>query len=641
MAGYKRLITGKEERTLVKRLCSYLFKYKLALILTILSGLVGVFLTVLGPRLLGTATNVLFSGIMSQKLIDAGFKPGTPKSVIIRLMDAHGMGKLADMVQAMTINLKVGMNWRYFAILLVWVGIIYLVAVGLRIFENWLLAKVIAKSVFEMRQQIEDKINHLPLCYFDSVPRGQIMSTTTNDVDNITTSLQQILSQLLFSTFMIFGVVIMMFTISWIFTLSTIGALCIVVFITKIFINKSKPSFVAQWQATGDIQSQVEEVYSGNEVIKAYNQQKEVEKAFDKKNHHFYKVTYKAQAMSGAVNPVDGFLGNLIFVAIVIVGGICVIKGQMTLGDLQAFAQYSRQIQRPVVQLASMSTNVQSALASCKRFFDFLDAENEEPDEATESFEEDGRPFEGKVSFEGVWFSYVPEDPLIEDLNFSASPGQMIAIVGPTGAGKTTIVNLLMRFYEIQKGEIKVSGINTRHVTRQDLRSHFGMVLQDTWLFRGTIRENLLYGLKPGEKISEEEFMEACLKTHVDDFVQGLKNKYDTVLDSDASQLSQGERQLLTICRAYISQPDILILDEATSSVDTRTEMLVQQAMNSLSQNRTSFVIAHRLSTIRDADTILVVNHGNIVEKGNHEELLKKNGEYAKLYRSQFATADA
>jgi ATP-binding cassette subfamily B protein len=284
-----------------------------------------------------------------------------------------------------------------------------------------------------------------------------------------------------------------------------------------------------------------------------------------------------------------------------------------------------------------MSTNVQSALASCKRFFDFLDAKNEEEDKATKHFGEDGKKFEGKVAFENVYFSYLPEDPLIEDLNFAASPGQMIAIVGPTGAGKTTIVNLLMRFYEIQKGEIKVSGINTKNVSRQELRSHFGMVLQDTWLFRGTIKDNLLYGLKPGKEISEEEFMEACKKTHVDDFVSSLKNGYQTMLDSDASQLSQGEKQLLTICRAYISQPDILILDEATSSVDTRTEMLVQQAMNSLSQNRTSFVIAHRLSTIRDADTILVVNHGNIVEKGNHEELLKKNGEYAKLYRSQFA----
>ncbi|MBR4399789.1 MAG: ABC transporter ATP-binding protein [Aeriscardovia sp.] len=636
MAAYKKLITGKEQRALIKRLCSYLFKYRLPLILTVASGLVGVFLTVLGPRLLGTATNVLFSGLMSQKLMDAGFKPGTPKSAIIRLMDAHGMGKLANMVRAMSINLKEGMDWRYFAVLLIWVGAIYVAAVALRIFENWLLAKVIAKSVFEMRRQIEEKINRLPLSYFDSVPRGEIMSTTTNDLDNITTSLQQVLSQLLFSAFMIFGVVIMMFTISWIFTLCTMGALCIVVLITKIFINGSKPAFAAQWQATGDIQSQVEEVYSGNEVIKAYNQQKEVEKAFDKRNRRFYKVTYKAQSLSGAVNPVDGFLGNIIFVAIVIIGGIAVIKGDMSLGDLQAFAQYSRQIQRPVVQLASMSTSIQSALASCKRFFDFLDAQNEEDDEAKERFGEGGKKFEGRVAFENVYFSYVPEDPLIKDLNLTALPGQTIAIVGPTGAGKTTIVNLLMRFYEIQKGEIKVSGINAKDVSRKELRSHFGMVLQDTWLFRGTIRDNLLYGLKPGREVNEEEFMEACRKTHVDDFVSALKNGYETMLDSDASQLSQGERQLLTICRAYISQPDILILDEATSSVDTRTEMLVQQAMNSLSQNRTSFVIAHRLSTIRDADVILVVNHGNIVEKGSHDELLEKNGEYAKLYRSQF-----
>lgn len=637
MAVSGKPITGKEQRVLIKRLCSYLFKYKLALIFTVVSGLAGVFLTVLGPRLLGTATNVLFSGIMSQKLMDAGFKPGTPKSVIIHLMDLHGMGKLAAMVQNMSINLKEGMDWKYFAILLIWVAAIYLVAVGLRILENWLLAKVIAKSVFEMRRQIEEKINHLPLRYFDSVPRGDVMSTTTNDVDNITTSLQQILSQLLFSVFMVFGVVIMMFTISWIFTLATLVALCIVVLITKIFINKSKPSFAAQWQATGAIQSQVEEVYSGNEVIKAYNQQQEVEKAFDKRNHRFYKVTYRAQSLSGAVNPVDSFLGNLIFVAVVIIGGLAVIKGEMSLGDLQAFAQYSRQVQRPVVQLASMSTSVQSALASCKRFFDFLDAKNEEEDKAVESFKEDGKKFESNVEFKNVCFSYFPEDPLIEDLNFKASPGQMIAIVGPTGAGKTTIVNLLMRFYEVQKGEITVSGVNTKDVSRQELRSHFGMVLQDTWLFNGTIRDNLLYGLKPGMKISEEEFAKICRETHVDDFVSALKDGYETMLDSDASQLSQGERQLLTICRAYISQPDILILDEATSSVDTRTEVLVQQAMSSLMQSRTSFVIAHRLSTIRDADTILVVNHGSIIEKGTHEELLEKNGEYAQLYRSQFA----
>lgn len=631
-------LSKADRDSVLKRLASYLFEHKTWMALAILSGAAGVALTVLSPKVLGKGTNILFSGLMSEELVKAGFRPGTPKPLIIKLMDAHGMGKIAGMVNSMNINLKQGMDWTAFAHVLVWVTVIYLAASLLRLWENYLLSKIVTEAVYRMRQEIEHKINHLPLAYFDRVPRGQIMSTTVNDVDNITSSLQQVLGQMLFSVFMLVGVIVMMLTISGGLTLLSLVSIPLILVATRVIVKKSQPSFAAQWDATGVMDSDVEETFSGVGVVRAYGQQENCARRFAGENDRFYQASFRAQALSGSINPVGSFLGNLVFVAVVIVGGLQVMHGTLSLGNFQAFAQYTRQAQRPVSQLASMSTNLQSALASAKRVFDFLDAREEDPDPAEPLVipaRADGH-IDGHVRFDSVRFSYDPKEPLIEDLSIEAKPGQMIAIVGPTGAGKTTIINLLMRFYEIQGGSISVDGVDTAAVTRHELRSHFGMVLQDTWLFNGTVRENLLYGLKPGQEITEERFLEGAKATHVDDFVRHLPQGYDTPIDTDSSSLSQGERQLLTICRAFLSDPDILILDEATSSVDTRTEMLVQQAMNTLREGRTSFVIAHRLSTIRDADCILVVNHGSIVEQGTHDELLARGGAYAKLYDSQF-----
>ncbi|WP_337647435.1 ABC transporter ATP-binding protein, partial [Bifidobacterium pullorum] len=397
------------------------------------------------------------------------------------------------------------------------------------------------------------------------------------------------------------------------------------------------PYYIRQWDATGKVNSQVEEMFSGHMVIRAYGQEDETIDEFDRRNRELYDSSFMATLIAGINMPVTQFFGNLNFVIVVVVGGLKVLSGTMTLGDLQAFSQYSRQLSQPLGQLSSMATILQSSLASAERIFEFLD----EPEEVAErEHTQDIKDVKGLVRFDHVKFSYDPAEPLIEDLSLEAKPGQTIAIVGPTGAGKTTLVNLLMRFYEIQGGSITIDGVDTRDITRHDLRQHFGMVLQDTWLFDGTIRENLLYGLHEGKTISEEQMIEGAKACHVDEFVRRLPDGYDTELKDETAELSQGERQLMTICRAFLSDPDILILDEATSSVDTRTEVLVQQAMNHLREGRTSFVIAHRLSTIRDADLILVVNHGSIVEQGRHEELLAKGGAYANLYQAQFANGD-
>jgi ATP-binding cassette subfamily B protein len=467
------------------------------------------------------------------------------------------------------------------------------------------------------------------------------MSRTTNDVDNISQTLQQVLGELLFSIFQFVGVFIMMLSISPLMTLIAFIVIPIMALVSMFIMKKAQPNFTRQWARTGKLNSNVEEMFSGHLVVRAYGQQKNAEDTFDKHNQGLYEVSRKAQSFSGLIQPSTGFFGNLMFVLVAVIGGVRVLNGNLTLGDLQAFTQYSRQASQPLGQIASMSTILQSSLASSTRVFEFLDEPEESADTTTPEViptDADGR-IQGHVKFNHVAFSYDPEEPLIEDLSIDAKPGKTVAIVGPTGAGKTTLVNLLMRFYEIQGGAITIDGVDTASMTRQGLRTHFGMVLQDTWLFDGTIRENLFYGVHEGRHVDEAAMIEAAKATHVDEFVRKLPQGYDTLMNEDSSELSQGERQLITICRAFLSDPDILILDEATSSVDTRTEMLVQQAMNALRANRTSFVIAHRLSTIRDADLILVVNHGSIVEQGNHDELLAKNGAYAKLYNSQFSGA--
>lgn len=434
----------------------------------------------------------------------------------------------------------------------------------------------------------------------------------------------------------------MMFSISWQLTLITLIVIPIIFVVGRFITHKAQPYFASLWNDTGIVNSDVEEMFSGHLVVRAFGQQKNAEKRFDRENRKLYDSTYRSSLISGLVMPISGFFTNAFYVLIIVIGGAQVLAGNLSLGDFQAFTQYSRQASQPIAQVTSMTTQLQSALASCKRIFGFLDAPEEKPDPAHSlllSHRSDGT-IEGHVVFSHVKFSYDPKNPLIEDLSLEAKPGQTIAIVGPTGAGKTTLVNLLMRFYEIQGGHIYIDGTDTKRVSRHELRRHFGMVLQDTWLFDGTIRDNLLYGVRPGQKVSDSQLVSAAKATHVDEFVRRLPKGYDTVISADSDDLSQGERQLLTICRAFLSQPDILILDEATSSVDTRTEMLVQQAMGRLRKGRTSFVIAHRLSTIVDADLILYVSHGSVIEQGTHRQLLAKGGAYAKLYNSQFSTPE-
>lgn len=634
-------LSKTERNKSLKRLMGYLLSEKLKVVTMLICGAIAVFLIVLGPKIMGQGTNVLFAGLLGKMLEASGIPAGTPKADVITMLKANGQGSIAQMVDSMDVKVGEGIDWNWFAIILAITAAVYLVSILLRLVQNFIMTRVVSDTVYLMRRQIEDKLNHLPLGYFDRVPRGEVMSRTTNDVDNISQTLQQVLGELLFSIFQFVGVFIMMLSISPLMTLIAFVVIPIMALVSMFIMKKAQPNFTRQWEKTGNLNSNVEEMFSGHLVVRAYGQQENAEKTFEGHNKGLYEVSRKAQSFSGLIQPSTGFFGNLMFVLVAVIGGVRVLNGNLTLGDLQAFTQYSRQASQPLGQIASMSTILQSSLASSTRVFEFLDAEEEVADTTDPQqipTQDDGR-IVGHVTFDHVQFSYDPKEPLIEDLSIDAKPGQTVAIVGPTGAGKTTLVNLLMRFYEIQGGKISIDGVDTKAMTRQDLRAHFGMVLQDTWLFDGTIRENLFYGVHEGREVNDEKMIEAAKATHVDEFVRRLPKGYDTLMSEDSSELSQGERQLITICRAFLSDPDILILDEATSSVDTRTEMLVQQAMNALRKNRTSFVIAHRLSTIRDADLILVVNHGSIVEQGNHDELLAADGAYAKLYNSQFAGA--
>jgi ATP-binding cassette subfamily B protein len=482
-----------------------------------------------------------------------------------------------------------------------------------------------------LRSDVEDKLARLPLSYVDGQPRGDLLSRVTNDIDNIAQSMQQTLSQLLTSLLTLVGVLTMMFVISpilaFVAALTIPASLLIIRFVT----SRSKKRFVAQWRHTGALNAQIEEAFTGHALVKVFGQQHAVENRFSDKNEELYSASFGAQFISGIIQPAMMFLGNLNYVAIAVIGGLRVSSGALSLGDVQAFIQYSRQFTQPLTQLASMANVLQSGIASAERVFELLDAVEQQEDPADPTRDVDPR---GRIEFEHVAFSYDPKNPLISDLSLVAEPGHSIAIVGPTGAGKTTLVNLIMRFYELDGGRITLDGIDIADMTRYDLRSNVGMVLQDTWLFNGTIRDNIMYGNLDS---SEAQFQEAVRATYVDRFVHSLPDGYDTMIDDEGGTVSAGEKQLLTIARAFLADPTILILDEATSSVDTRTEVLIQKAMAALRSQRTSFVIAHRLSTIRDADLILVMNAGAIVEQGTHEELLQKRGAYFDLYNAQFA----
>ena len=616
-----------------KRLLARLSPHRAGVIIVIALSVVSVTLSVLGPKLLGEATNIIFSGIIS-KTLPAG---GTQQQVIDQLR-ASGDNQKADFISGMTLTPGEGIDFSALQMVLGIVLLIYVLASVFSWLSSYLLNGIVQRTVYRLRADVEAKVNVLPLRYFDGMQRGELLSRVTNDVDNIGQSMQQTLSQVITSLLTVVGVLVMMFIISPVLALIALITIPLTLGITAVIAKRSQKLFVAQWTHTGALNGQIEEAYSGHALVKVFGRHREVESRFAEKNAELYEASFGAQFVSGIIMPAMMFVGNLVYVAIAVVGGLFVSNGTMSLGDVQAFIQYSRQFTQPLSQLGSMANLLQSGVASAERVFELLDAPEQSPDpegSETQALGEYGGA-SGRLAFENVSFRYEPEKPLIDDLSLVAEPGQTIAIVGPTGAGKTTLVNLMMRFYEIDSGRITLDGVDIATMSRDALRSRMGMVLQDTWLFAGTIRANIAYG-RP--EATEEEIMDAARATYVDRFVHSLPDGYDTLLDDEGSNVSAGEKQLLTIARAFLARPSVLILDEATSSVDTRTEVLVQQAMKALRQDRTSFVIAHRLSTIRDADLILVMENGAIVEQGTHDELLAARGAYFELYTSQFAAA--
>ncbi|MFF2372501.1 ABC transporter ATP-binding protein [Agromyces sp. NPDC058110] len=597
---------------------------------------IGVVFSVLGPKLLGEGTNIIFEGVVSSAL-GGQLPPGTTQAQAVEALRAAGQDDIANMVSAMS-DFSVGQGIDFQALGMVLMGVLalYLLASLFMWMQGWVLNGAIQRTVFRLRENVEDKINRLPLKYFDGMQRGEVLSRVTNDMDNVSQSLQQTMSQMLTSLLTVVGVLVMMFTISPVLALVALVTIPLSAIITVVIAKRSQKLFAAQWKHTGMLNAKIEETFTGHSLVKVFGRQKEVDAAFDEKNDELFTASFGAQFVSGIIMPAMMFVGNLVYVAIAVVGGLMVAGGTMRLGDVQAFIQYSRQFTQPLSQLGSMANLLQSGVASAERIFELLDAEEQDADPETPaspaSVADDGEAG-ARLAFEDVSFSYSPDKPLIEHMDLVAEPGSTVAIVGPTGAGKTTLVNLIMRFYDVDSGRITYNGVDIRDMTRDDLRSRTGMVLQDTWLFGGTIRENIAYG-NPGA--TEEQILAAAVAAYVDRFVHALPDGYDTVLDDEAGNLSAGEKQLITIARAFLAQPSVLILDEATSSVDTRTEVLVQKAMAALRANRTSFVIAHRLSTIRDADVILVMENGSIVEQGSHAGLLEAKGAYYRLYNAQF-----
>ena len=619
---------AKNFKQSLKRLLGRLREEYLKISIVIFLAILAVAGTISGPKLLVRVTNEIVNGTVSAKL-----PKGVTQQQYIAGLEAKGQSQLARMLSGMKLHPGSGVNFAYVGKVVLIVGAIYVLGSLFLWLQNFLMAGIIQRVIYRFRRDVDLKLARLPLRYFDSHPRGDILSRVTNDTDNIQQTLNQTFSQIINAVFTLLGVLGLMFSLSWLLAIVSLIMVPLSASVTMLIAKRSQKQFALQWANTGTLNGHVEEMFTGHNIVKVFGRQKQAISVFDEHNAGLYQASFKAQFISGIIMPSMMFIGNLTYVALCIVGGLRVAAGALTIGPLQAMITYNRQFTQPITQVASVANVLQSAVASSERVFELLDETEESADPV--------HPFvlkqpQGHIQLEDVSFRYLPDKPLIEDLNLDVQPGQTVAIVGPTGAGKTTLVNLLMRFYEVDQGRILIDGEDTQLMARDDLRRLFGMVLQDAWLFGGSIRDNIAYG-KDGA--TWEQIKQAADAAHVDHFVRTLSAGYDTRLDDDSTNLSQGERQLLTIARAFLADPEILILDEATSSVDTRTEVLIQRAMARLLKGRTSFVIAHRLSTIRDADVILVMNEGQIIEQGTHEELLARGGFYYDLYSSQFSEA--
>ena len=610
------------------------------IILSLLFTAAVVVLNVAAPKVLGHGTNLIFEGVIGLMIAKA-----PSKEAAVAALQQQGNDKLATMLSSMDVTPGKGIDFDALGRVLLEVGAMYIGAAILQFAAGLLMRYVIQNTGWRMRDDIQKKIERLPLSYLDQNSRGDLMSRVSNDVDNITQVLNQTLSQFFNSVLTVIGILIMMLTLSWQLTLLAMVVIPVGAAVAVVLMKRAQPQFRKQWRATGDVSGLVEEAMSGHEVVALYGLEDRFTEEFNQSNTALYDSSFKAQTLSNMTQPVMSFISNLSYVIIAVGGGLKVAGGQMTLGDVQAFIQYSRNFTQPLGQLASMANSLQSGVASAERVFEFLDGPEMAPDQGYATFTEawqaahPGQDFTeqadaGRIVFDHVKFSYVPGTPIIKDLSLKVEPGQMVAIIGPTGAGKTTLVNLLMRFYELDSGSISIDGVDIRDLDKDALRRHMGMVLQDTWLFDGSIADNIAFGR---EGATHDQVVQAATGTGANRLIRQLPDGYDTLVSDDGETVSAGERQLLTIARAFIAQPDLLILDEATSSVDTRTEVLVQRAMDQLRQGRTAFVIAHRLSTIRDADLILVMEDGDVVEKGRHDDLLAAGGAYARLYQAQFA----
>nr|WP_229757425.1 ABC transporter ATP-binding protein [Paenibacillus marchantiophytorum] len=588
---------AKDFKGTLRRLASFMKPFRLPIGLVVIASVLSTMFSIISPKLMGNATTTLYEGSMAKL-----------KGVAGAHIDFDAILRIVLILAAL-----------------------YVLSAVLTYIQQWIMVGVTQKIVFNLREAISDKLSRVPLSFFDAHSHGDTMSRATNDVDTISSTMQQSLTQLITSIVTLLGIIIMMLTISPLLTLATIITLPLSIMGTKMIASRSQKYFKGQQQTLGQLNGHVEEMYTGHTIVKAFGREKKSVEQFNEINDRLYHSGWKAQFISGMIFPLMSFIGNIGYVLVSVIGGIMVTNGAIKIGDILAFIQYSGQFGMPITQVANIANVIQSTIAAAERIFELLD----EPEEVAENNHvQTVSNVRGHVQFDQVAFSYKADTPLIENMNINVEPGQTVAIVGPTGAGKTTIVNLLMRFYELNSGTISIDGINSREMSRSHLRGLFGMVLQDTWLFNGTIRENIAYGR---DGATEEDIVQAARAAYADHFIRTLPDGYSTILNEEASNLSHGQKQLLTIARAILADPTILILDEATSSVDTRTEVSIQRAMNNLMANRTSFVIAHRLSTIRDADIILVMNQGTVIEQGTHEELLEQQGFYADLYKSQFA----